>query len=480
MPQPSAFRPNIVLIVADQWRGDCLGLQAHPAVETPNLDNVFGRGTVFTRAYSAVPSCIAARAALLTGLSQDRHGRVGYQDAVRWNYPVTLPGELAKGGYHTHCTGKMHVFPARQLMGFHSVDLCDGYLHGERCRSTDYGLVDDYLPYLRMHCGAESDITDAGVGCNGYAVTPWPYEERCHPTNWVTTRAVDFLRRRDPTKPFFLKVSYHRPHPPLDPPRYYLDRYLGKTLPPRTIGDWAVKRPMPEGRNDSPAPASPAQIELARCAYFAHMTHIDCQINRLVHALREHRVLNQTLVLFVSDHGEMLYDHNLLAKGLGYDASARVPFLVRLPDAWKAEQIPACAAPVELRDVLPTLLEAAGIDIPAGIEGRSVLSLCRGEQPAWREDLHGEHSKGQMSNHWMTDGREMYIWYSQTGEEQLFDLQADLSNTRDLAQAQPERVACWRERLTAALAGREEGYVVDGKLVVGCRPLAVLSAAGQG
>ena len=137
-------------------------------------------------------------------------------------------------------------------------------------------------------------------------------------------------------------------------------------------------------------------------------------------------------------------------------------------------------APVELRDVMPTLLDAAGVEIPNGIEGRSVLPLCRGEQTEWRDALHGEHSRGETSNHWMTDGKEMYIWHSQTGEEQLFDLRTDLSNTRNLAATRSERVAYWRTRLIASLTGREEGYVDDGKLVVGRKPLAVLDSAGQG
>lgn len=467
--------------MSDQWRGDCLGIQKHPVVETPNIDHLFRKGTMFTRAYSAVPSCIAARASLMTGLSQESHGRVGYKDRVRWNYPVTLAGELSKAGYHTHCVGKMHVHPARQLMGFHSVELCDGYLHNERCRDTDYGLVDDYLPYLRQHCGADADLTDAGVGCNGYSVTPWPYEERCHPTNWVTTRSIDFLRRRDPTQPFFLKVSYHRPHPPLDPPRVYLDRYINKDLPPRAIGDWAEKSSVQPGHGeDSPAPSSESQIDLARKAYFAQLTHIDCQINRLIHALMEHGVMHNTLLLFVSDHGEMLYDHNLVAKAVAYDAAARIPFLVRLPDAWEKSQAFETDALIELRDVLPTLLEAAGAKIPEAIEGRSVLPLCRGEKPDWRENLHGEHSRGKESNQWMTDGRELYVWFSQTGEEQLFDLQNDSSNSRNLVSDRAERVAYWRTQLVDHLRGREEGYVCEGKLVPGCAPLSILSGSDQG
>ncbi|HOJ20539.1 MAG TPA: sulfatase-like hydrolase/transferase, partial [Armatimonadota bacterium] len=98
-------RPNLLLICADQWRGDSLGVAGHPVVETPHLDALARSGTLFTQAYSACPSCIAARAALFTGLSPRRHGFVGYRDGVHWRYPVTLAGTLAAAGYHTQCIG---------------------------------------------------------------------------------------------------------------------------------------------------------------------------------------------------------------------------------------------------------------------------------------------------------------------------------------------------------------------------------------
>ena len=471
-------RMNVVLIMADQWRGDSLGLAGHPVVETPNLDRLFHDGVVFDQAYSAVPSCIAARAALLTGLSQRNHGRVGYKDRVKWDYKETLPGLLAAAGYHTHCVGKMHVSPARNLMGFHSVDLHDGYLHTERCNPYDYGLADDYLPWLRENCGNDVDITDAGVGCNGYSVSPWPYEERYHPTNWVTSKSIDFLRRRDPTKPFFLKVSYHRPHPPLDPPQYYLDRYMNKDLPPVPIGDWADDKKFICRNIDSPVPLSDNQIDLARRAYYAQLTHIDCQINRLAHALCEHSLEKNTMLIFVSDHGDMLYDHNMVAKAVGFNGSARIPFLVKFPELGEK---PACShvdVPVELRDIMPTILDVAGVDLPESVDGHSVLPLCRQEEVEWREYIHGEHSMGDDSNHWITNGREMYIWYSSTGRELYFDLRTDPDNLYDLSRQKSDRVVYLRDKLIEELTGREEGYVKNGKLVVGCTAVSVLAEAG--
>ena len=114
-------KPNIVFIMTDQLRADCLGYAGHPDVKTPYLDTLAARGVVFDHAYSACPSCIAARAALHTGMEQSHHGRVGYEDNIPWNYEHTMAGELSKAGYYTQCVGKMHVHPLRNYLGFHNV-----------------------------------------------------------------------------------------------------------------------------------------------------------------------------------------------------------------------------------------------------------------------------------------------------------------------------------------------------------------------
>lgn len=475
-------RPNILFVCVDQWRGDALGVAGHPVAETPHLDALARTGYRFTRAYSSCPSCVAARAGIMTGLRPARHGFVGYRDGIRWEYPTTLPRTLAEAGYHTQCVGKMHVWPERNLLGFHNVLLHDGYLHHARRAHQDHGRIDDYLPWLRERCAAAyADYVDTGLGCNGYVARPWVYDEHLHPTSWVTSQGIDFLRRRDPTRPFFLMLSYHRPHPPLDPPRWYLDRFAGKDLPPIPVGDW-VEHELPAHRGiDSPVPLDPAQIDLARRAYCAQLAHIDQQLNRMLMALWEHDLLGETAILFVSDHGEMLYDHHHVAKALPYEGSARVPFLFRPPTGmWDGAPAGVVDQVVELRDIFPTCCELAGITPPPHLDGRSILPLCRGEAAGWRADLHGEHYAGRESNHWLTDGREKYAWFSQTGRELLFDLIEDPQERHDLAAARPERIAYWRERLAAELAGRPEGYVRDGRLVVGAEPRPTLDHAGRG
>src|SRR5580698_5856709 len=138
-------QPNVILICVDQWRGDCLGITGHPVVKTPYLDQLATEGSCFTRAYTATPSCIAARAALYTGLSQRAHGRVGYQDGVPWNYPVTIASEFTRHGYQTQAVGKLHVYPERSQTGFQNVVLHDGYMHFGRAVDHQPEMLDDYL-----------------------------------------------------------------------------------------------------------------------------------------------------------------------------------------------------------------------------------------------------------------------------------------------------------------------------------------------
>ena len=477
MPQP---QPNILLIVVDQWRSDTLGCAGHPCVRTPHLDRLAADGIRFTNAYTATPSCVPARAALLTGLSQRRHGFVGYDESVAWRYDTTLAGTLAAAGYHTQCVGKMHVKPYRNLMGFHNVVLHDGYLHSVQAREDDYTLYDDYLPDLRRRLGRpEADFLDSGIGCNGYAVAPWPYDESLHPTSWVTDQAVDFLhRRRDPSRPFFLKVSYHRPHPPLDPPRSLLDEYRAIDPGDPVVGDWARDIELPHGTSpESPVPHDPAQIRLARQAYLAQCTHIDLQINRLTHALIRRGAERDTAIIFVSDHGEMLYDHNAIGKVTPFESSAGIPCLLRPPPSWR-DQAPrgvTSDAVVELRDVLATCCDLAAIERP-DTDGISMLGAARGDES--RDWLHGEHERGPSSNQWLTDGREKYIWWSQSGCEQFFDLTEDPRELHDLASARGERVAAWRARLVDELRGREEGFVDGDRLVPGRPQRSALAHAG--
>ncbi|OPX23153.1 MAG: arylsulfatase [Planctomycetales bacterium 4484_123] len=469
-------RPNIVFINVDQMRYDCLSIAGHPVVETPHLDYLAHRGVRFTNAFTGVMSCIAARAAIHTGMNQRNHGRVGYRDGVAWNYPVTLAGELTKAGYQTQAVGKMHVHPQRWPAGFQSVILHDGMLHYYRKDRQD-----DYESWLRRQLGGqEVSYFDHGLASNSWVARPWHLPEHLHPTNWVVTRSVEFLARRDPSRPFFLFMSFVRPHAPLDPPQVYWDQYIDQELPAPAVGDWAEGFPMPEDRwnhNACRARLDPRALRRAQCAYYALITHLDHQIGRFLEHLGDHGARDNTVFVFAADHGELLGDHHLFRKALGYSGSAQVPFFVTLPEGLGGLRGAVAEQVVELRDIMPTLLDVAGAEIPECVDGMSLLPILRGQEVPWRQYVHGEHAFGELSNHYITDGRHKYIWYSQSGLEQLFDIAADRQELHDLADRpeHAETLRTLRSALAAELAGREEGYSDGSELKAGCTAVDCLS-----
>ncbi|MER5867101.1 arylsulfatase [Kitasatospora sp. NPDC002040] len=464
---------NVVLICADQWRGDALSAAGHPVVRTPYLDQLAERGVRFSRAYSATPTCVPARAALMTGLGQRSHGRVGYQDGVPWEYPVTLPGTFRAAGYHTQAVGKMHVWPERARLGFDDVLLHDGYLHWSYDRRREAAEYDDYAPWARERGAGGHDVH--GIDCNSVVARPWDRPEELHPTNWVAEQGIRWLHRRDPTVPFFLYLSFHRPHPPYDPPRWAYEQYAGAGAHRPEVGDWAgVYEPWRrDGRADANVADYPQDVlDRARNGYYGAISHVDQQINRFLQALAEFGLGEDTVVAFTSDHGEMLGEHGLFRKGYPYEGSARVPLLLAAPGVGGGT---VCEEVVELRDVMPTLLECAGVEVPEGVEGRSLLPWARGlaVEPV-RGHLHGEHALLGQSLQWIVTGRWKYVWLSGQGVEQLFDLVADPGELRDLSgQGHPE-LAVLRALLVTELTGREEGYVADGRLVPGREPVTVL------
>lgn len=469
------MQPNILLIMTDEMRGDCMGGVGHPDVKTPYLDTLLAQGTYYPNAYSACPSCVPARAALHTGLKQENHGRVGYQDRVNWNYDITLAGELSKAGYYTECCGKMHVHPLRNLMGFHHVELHDGHLGAYREKSISYYenqvRADDYYYWLKKEKGIDADLTDTGLNCNSWMARPWIYEEKYHPTNWVTDRSIDFLRRRDPRNPFFLMTSYVRPHAPYDAPQVYFDMYRNKELRPPVMGDWADQEELEKrGRifNNSTGPLDPDMIREQQIGYYACITHIDNQIGRLIMSLMEYGLYDNTIIIFTSDHGELLSDHAMNRKSRPYQGSIHIPMIVKGVGA-------PCSINdniVELRDIMPTILEIANAPIPESIDGISMLTENNG-----RTYLHGEHTGGRFSNQFIVTKTEKYIWYSQTGKEEYFDL---INDPQELHNAIKDKkyqknIEVLRKLLIEELRDREEGFVYEDKLVVGRKQSAVLS-----
>ncbi len=467
-------KPNIVLIMADEMRGDCMGVAGHPDVKTPYLDTLAKKGILFQNAYSSCPSCVPARANMHTGLSQSNTGRVGYLDRFDWDYEYTLAGELAKNNYYTQCVGKMHVHPLRNNLGYHHVDLHDGYLHNYRYGSVAYEesqfVADDYFYWLKKEKGIDCDITDTGLDCNSWVARPWIYEERYHPTNWATDRAIDFLRRRDPRQPFFLTVSYVRPHAPYDAPSHYFDLYKDKKLREPYKGDWDVVEDLEQQGmifNNSTGPSDEEMIRQQQIGYYACITHLDHQIGKLILKLIEQKLYDNTVFIFTADHGEMLSDHCLCRKSRAYQGSIHIPMIVSGSEKYIGKGMAGTVSDsiTELRDVMPTFLDVTNGKTEAVLDGVSML----GDEVKNREYLHGEHIAGEYSSHFIVTKTDKFIWYSQTGVERYFDLAVDSTESHNAINDEKykERVSYLREILVKELLNREEGFVSDNKLVVG-------------
>lgn len=468
---PNQTRPNIILITTDQHRGDCLGIEGHPVLQTPNLDWLARSGTRFRRGYSECPSCVPARRTLMSGQAPAVQGMVGMK-RVEWDPPNTLAGELSGAGYQTQLIGKLHLSRHRKRFGFDHMFLADGTLAG----SSYSAGQNDYVEWLQQQGYREPEPGGAhGVSANGWVARPHYLPEEMSHTFWCTSRAVEFIHKRDPDVPFFLNLSYIDPHPPLTPPQPYYDRYIGQDLPKPVVGDWAPAFDGPQKGLDINGPTiciDDQAMHNARAGYYGLINHVDDQIGRLVDFLRRRHLLDNTFIIFTADHGEMLGDHNMYRKTFAYEGSARVPFFARPTPAMNYPTEIVSHAPVGLQDVMPTLLDVAGVNVPDTVTGKSLLPLMRGEQSApWRDVLHGEHA-GQYSYddgmHFLTDGRFKYIWYSQTGREQLFDLETDPNELRDLAAAGPQgELVDWRSRLAHELRDRPEGFSDGGQLVPG-------------
>ncbi len=441
----SRRKPNLLLMMSDQHRADCLGASGNAVIRTPNLDQLAAGGVRFTSAFSSTPTCTPARAALLTGMSPWRHGMLGYSKVAE-RYPVEMPRLLREGGYYTAGIGKMHWSPQRNLHGFHQTIL------DESGRVESPGFRSDYRSWFASQMpGGDPDAT--GLDWNGYTAAEYAMPERLHPTAWTGDSAVRFLKDYRRQEPFFLKVSFARPHSPYDAPKRFWDLYRDAPLPAARAARWA-DRYRPRSGDDVTiwhGELAPDLVRRARQGYYGNVSFIDEQVGRIMSTLSHRRMLDDTVVLFLSDHGDMLGDHHLWRKSYAYSASARIPMLLKAPGLKPA----VADRPVEVRDVLPTLLDTAGIAVPGEVEGRSLLRST--ERRPWIDLEHDVCYSPD--NHWnaLADGRTTYIFHARSGEEQLLDAQDDPVQDESA-------LRMWRSRMVEHLAPRGESWVKGGVL----------------
>lgn len=333
--------PNIVFVFADQWRAQATGYAGDPNARTPHLDQLASESLNFTHAVSGCPVCAPYRASLITGQYWLSHG-VFLNDVPLREDAVTIAKVLRENGYHTGYIGKWHL---------------DG-----RGRSS-------YTPPARRQ-GFE--FWKALECSHDYNASIY-YDDAPEPKHWegydaaAQTRAAQtYLRAQNARSPFALFLSWGPPHNPYETaPEQYRDRLRGEDI---------VLRP-----NVPPECAEAARKDLA--GYYAHIMALDDCLGELLHTLDQCGLAKNTIFVFTSDHGDMLYSQGMQRKQRPYDESIRVPFLLRYPNALgKAPRQLDCL--INAPDIMPTLLGLCGIHPPATVEGQDISpALLQGKDP---------------------------------------------------------------------------------------------------
>lgn len=477
-------RPNFIVIHTDQQRADCVGINGHrPGIYTPSIDSIGYQGANFTAAYTGCPVCMPQRLSLLTGQLPEHHGLFDNVGIPYLPLETTLPAEMRRGGYQTALVGRtMHTYPFSYPYGF------EYYRPGDP--SSDNKQEDAFFGYVQEHsCPGDGGYYGGGPHNNSRAAAPFHLSDDCHQTKWATNEALDFLRKRDVSRPFLLFVGYYAPHSPHNPPAHFFDRYYQRNdLGHPAIADWDIPPASSGNIMSRYHTLSEEEVRCLYAGYYGNIAFIDSQVSRILQAAMGQP---DTYVIFTSDHGEMLGDHYLMQKSRPYQGAVHIPFLMMGPGITDSQTIDA---PIGWHDIMPTILDLAGLPIPGSVDGRSFAPLLRGEQPdtPWRAYIHGECTHSPLfdaktrpaedgrhnyiyeaGSHFLTDGKMKYIWYDTSGREQLFDIVRDPGELHDLAK-QPQYAGClanWRNRLVKTLAGREEGFSDGERLIPGCTPL---------
>lgn len=460
-------KPNIIFLMSDQHRWDALS----PKVHTPHLDILARSGVKFNTHYASVPSCPGARASIVTGLSPWKHGMVGFGQ-IAPQYPHDLPAEVAKRGYKTISIGKNHF-------GWNNTE-DQGVSHGYQVREIydgALGIVDDYEKWFRkMRPGAYS-MKSGGLSYNSFEGAIYEFDEWLHPTAWTGMRAVEMIEElaKDPDTPFLLKVSFHRPHPPYDPPQRLFDATPEPTDEPVVSKDgWDedFKTCAHGGGYPWCGEVSDEVSKRGRRAYRASTSFVDEQVGLILDALSTTGLDRNTFILFSADHGDMQLDHYLRLKQYAYEGSSHIPMIVRWPSTMDSVVTIPRGSEIdnvtELRDIFPTFMDIAGAWDESWepiLDGRPLTWLFTetAHLKPWRRWIDLQHNAGfaadVISWNGLTDGRAKYIFHAKTGQEQFFNLTADPYETVDLV-SHPEMqsvVAEWRGLLAATFEEEQRG-----------------------
>ena len=414
----AAERPNILLLISDDQRPDTIAALGNSVIQTPHLDRLVAEGTTFPRATCAHPLCVPARAELLTGQTGFRNG-VHPPNNTPDLQQQTWPAWMAASGYRTWWVGKWMIAGRPSSRGFQeSLGL---FGSGTRPETPQYDSAGRLVTGYRGWMFQSDDRTlhpEEGVG-----LTPDISEK-------FADAAIEFLGR-ETERPFFLQVNFTAPHDPLLDPPGWEETYDPRQMP--LPGNFAGRHPFDhgneEGRDEqlNSWPRRKKDIRRDLATYYAVISHMDQQVGRILAALEKNGQADSTVVIFTSDHGLALGSHGLMGKQNMYEHTINVPLIIRGPGF---EAGTTCNAQCYLRDLVPTSLELAGIDIPASVEAASLMPVVRGEIDEIHRFIIGYFADKQRMIR-MQDWK--YIYYPQVRREQLFFLGQDPLERNDLS-----------------------------------------------
>jgi arylsulfatase A-like enzyme len=424
-PLRAAGRPNILFLLSDDQRPDAIHALGNRDLKTPNLDGLVRNGFAFTRAYCMGSSvgavCVCTRAMLMTG-------------RTLWRAPrdmgdfTQLPAVLRQDGYDTLAAGKWH----NEKKSFARAGFTDGeaIFFGGMLASHFSVPITDFDPTGRY----DRSLTRT---TNRFS------------TFVFADAAVDFLHRHPAGKPFFLYVAFNSPHDPRTPPPPYDTMYDPEKL--ALPKNFLPAHPFDNGelniRDEQlvPRPRTPADIRRQLAAYYGMISCLDVQVGRILQALQDTGQAENTLIVFASDHGLSIGSHGLLGKQNLYQESMGTPLIFSGPGIPRGKRSDALCY---LLDVYPTLAELAGATVPATVEGRSLVPVITGKQPAARDALllaYRDVQRAVVTERWKL------IAYPKVHQLQLFDLRHDPQEIHNLAgdPKQAARVAALQAKMTA-------------------------------
>ncbi len=453
--------PNIVFIVLDQWRADCLSWyqNQHP-IMTPHFDQLADEGTLFRQAYADCPICMPQRATMLTGMTASQFG-MPYNFAPGTRTPIdpdlSLPRRLThEAGYQTKAVGKMHFQPERARHGFEHITL----------------HPNDYVNFLEDN-GYGGMYRGHGLGGNEVFPAVYPTPEPFTHNHWIVEESIRFLGQRDPDNPFFLWMIFEAPHSPFDPPQPYDRMYDNFTIPDPVLGDWSTDPPpilqtwRLEKKWDR---LKPEVIREARRRYYGLISHIDYQLGRFLGELKMKGLYDDTVIVLTADHGEHLGDHGLFAKYTFLQSGGRVPLIIRYPERFQTAATDD--TPVLTADICPTLLDVAGLSPNSGVDGTSLRPVL--EQSSFGERIICGETRDSV---FATDSQFKYIYYMNGGVELLFDLANDPDDKHNLADSADHSAARNRlqQHLINYLSERDRPMVENGQLLQDDTPIDAAS-----